>query len=172
MMINENIFKITNKNELSSCLYVIHKSYEYRDKKMNLNKDEHRHTYLTIEDLNKMYDENIQMFGYYKNNKLIAFLSLKINEYDIKIKDIVVLPEYQNKGIGKELLDFAKQYAKENKKSKLKLGFIYNNTELKMWYEKNGFVLIEIKEYPNNKIGYMEYKINEIDVEYYGKNLQ
>ena len=163
MIINKNIFKITNLTELPNCLNVIHKSYEYRDKKMNLNKDEHRHTYLTLEELNKMYFDSIQMFGYYKENVLIAFLSLKINECDIKIKDIVVLPEYQNKGIGKELLDFVKLYAKENKKTKIKLGFIYNNTELKMWYEKNGFILTEIKEYPNNKVGYMEYKIEGVD---------
>ena len=158
-----NIIKITSIDELSECLNVIHKAYEYRDKEMNLKIDEHRHTYMTMDELKNMYKDGIKMYKYCYSNKIIAFLSLKINFDSIKIKDIVVLPEYQNNGVGKELLDFSKIYAIENQKDKIILGFIYNNTKLKTWYEKNGFVLTETKEFPNNKVGYMEYRFEGVD---------
>lgn len=160
-MVNEAIKEITNYNELKESLEIIIKTYKDRDEKMNLsNENNHRHSNMTYEELKERFDNGIKMYGYYNEEKLIAYLSLEEKEDEIKIRDIVVLPEYQNKGIGRILLDWAKEQTIKNKKSKLILRFIYDNKKLKEWYEKYGFSVTEILEFPGTgKVGQMEYKI-------------
>ena len=160
-MANEVIKEITNYNELKESLEIIIKTYKDRDEKMNLsNENNHRHSNMTYEELKERFDNGIKMYGYYNEEKLIAYLSLEEKEYEIKIRDIVVLPEYQNKGIGRILLDWAKEQTIKSKKSKLILRFIYDNKKLKEWYEKYGFSVTEILEFPGTgKVGQMEYII-------------
>ena len=160
-MVNGVIKEITNYDELKESLEIIIKTYKDRDEKMNLsNENNHRHSNMTYEELKERFDNGIKMYGYYNEEKLIAYLSLEEKEDEIKIRDIVVLPEYQNKGIGRILLDWAKEQTIKNKKSKLILRFIYDNKKLKEWYEKYGFSVTEILEFPGTgKVGQMEYKI-------------
>lgn len=160
-MVNGVIKEITNYDELKESLEIIIKTYKDRDEKMNLsNENNHRHSNMTYEELKERFDNGIKMYGYYNEEKLIAYLSLEEKEDEIKIRDIVVLPEYQNKGIGRILLDWAKEQTIKSKKSKLILRFIYDNKKLKEWYEKYGFSITEILEFPGTgKVGQMEYKI-------------
>ena len=160
-MVNGVIKEITNYDELKESLEIIIKTYKDRDEKMNLsNENNHRHSNMTYEELKERFDNGIKMYGYYNEEKLIAYLSLEEKEDEIKIRDIVVLPEYQNKGIGRILLDWAKEQTIKSKKSKLILRFIYDNKKLKEWYEKYGFSVTEILEFPGTgKVGQMEYKI-------------
>ena len=161
ILANEVIKEITNYNELKESLEIIIKTYKDRDEKMNLsNENNHRHSSMTYEELKERFDNGIKMYGYYNEERLIAYLSLEEKEDEIKIRDIVVLPEYQNKGIGRILLDWAKEQTIKSKKSKLILRFIYDNKKLKKWYEKYGFSVTEILEFPGTgKVGQMEYKI-------------
>lgn len=160
-MVNGVIKEITNYDELKESLKIIIKTYKDRDEKMNLsNENNHRHSNMTYEELKERFDNGIKMYGYYNEEKLIAYLSLEEKEDEIKIRDIVVLPEYQNKGIGRILLEWAKEQTIKSKKSKLILRFIYDNKKLKEWYEKYGFSVTEILEFPGTgKVGQMEYII-------------
>lgn len=160
-MVNGVIKEITNYDELKESLEIIIKTYKDRDEKMNLsNENNHRHSNMTYEELKERFDNGIKMYGYYNEEKLIAYLSLEEKEDEIKIRDIVVLPEYQNKGIGRILLDWAKEQTIKSKKSKLILRFIYDNKKLKEWYEKYGFSVTKILEFPGTgKVGQMEYII-------------
>ena len=160
-MVNGVIKEITNYDELKESLEIIIKTYKDRDEKMNLsNENNHRHSNMTYEELKERFDNGIKMYGYYNEEKLIAYLSLEEKEDEIKIRDIVVLPEYQNKGIGRILLDWAKEQTIKSKKSKLILRFIYDNKKLKEWYEKYGFSVTEILEFPGTgQVGQMEYII-------------
>lgn len=156
-----NIVEINNIKTLNDCLDVIIRTYKDRDEKMNLsNENNHRHSNMTYEELKERFDNGIKMYGYYSEEKIIAYLSLEEKENEIKIRDIVVLPEYQNKGIGRILLDWAKEQTIKSNKSKLILRFIYDNKKLKEWYEKYGFKVTEILEFPGTgKVGQMEYII-------------
>ncbi len=158
-MANEVIREIANYDELKETLEIIIKTYKDRDEKMNLsNENNHRHSNMTYEELKERFDKGIKMYGYYNEGKLIAFLALEHKECEIKIRDIVVLPEYQNKGIGKVLINFAKEQTVKNEKSRLVLRFIYDNKKLKEWYEKNGFKVTQILEFPGTgKVGEMEF---------------
>ena len=160
-MVNGVIKEITNYDELKESLEIIIKTYKDRDEKMNLsNENNHRHSNMTYEELKERFDNGIKIYGYYNEEKLIAYLSLEEKKDEIKIRDIVVLPEYQNKGIGRILLEWAKEQTIKSKKSKLILRFIYDNKKLKEWYEKYGFSVTEILEFPGTgKVGQMEYII-------------
>lgn len=72
-----------------------------------------------------------------------------------------VLPEYQNRGMGRLMLDFVKKETIRNNKTKIVLGMIYDNEKLRFWYENYGFNFTNIITYPDSisKIGYMEYNI-------------
>lgn len=155
-MIN-GINKIDSYNKLQNCLDIIQVSYKKRDEELNLLKDEYRHSYLSFDELKSMYDKSIKMYGYYDNNIQVGFVSFDIRENNIKIKDIVVLPNYQNKGIGTILLDFVKDIAIKENKQKLVLGMIDANEKLKNWYLKYGFVITEVVTYPTQKVAYLEY---------------
>lgn len=154
--------RIFNEDELKECLQIIHMAYKKRDEELGLNNvSSFRHSYLSYEELKKLFDNGIEMFGYYLENKIVGFVSLDIRENKVKIKDIVVLPEHQNKGIGRLMLDFVKDETIRNNKTKIILGMIYDNEKLRLWYENYGFNVTNIVTYPNSisRIGYMEYII-------------
>ncbi|KAJ1784086.1 hypothetical protein LPJ59_006432 [Coemansia sp. RSA 2399] len=76
-----------------------------------------------------------------KSNKVIGTLRV-INTGDmVKIGRVVILPEYQGKGLGKKLMLFAEQYiaksAEYEQCTHTKLGSQY---EKRMFYEKCGYV--------------------------------
>ncbi len=153
---------ISSKEDLPLCLDVIHASYLDRDKKLGISDNSHLHSSLSLDELISMFNEGIKMYGYYLDDVLVAFLSFKEREDEVKIKDIVVLPNYQNNGIGKIMIDYVKNYAnKVNKKIVLKM--IYENESLRKWYEKNGFKLKEIIDYPTSKVGRMEFERSDIN---------
>jgi GNAT superfamily N-acetyltransferase len=70
--------------------------------------------------------------------------------YTIFITDVIVLPEYQKKGIGKKLMDKAMNYIKDNFLQNGQSVFVNlmsaKGTEL--FYKKFGF-----EERPNDKVG-------------------
>lgn len=160
-MKNRALKEITNYDELKKCLEIIIKTYKDRDEKLNLSKENNmRHSAMTFEQLKEMYDDGIKMYGYFEEEKIIAFISLEHRAEELKIKDIVVLPEYQSSGIGTELLNFAKEQAIKNNKAKIILGMIYANEQLRIWYEKYGFKINEIITYPSTEeVAKMEYII-------------
>lgn len=160
-LLDEKIIEINDENKLKEALNVLLISYRDRDEKLGLSQENNmRHSSLTYDQLKEMYDSGIKMYGYYKDEKIIAFISLEHRAEELKIKDIVVLPEYQSSGIGTELLNFAKDQAIKNNKSKIILGMIYANEKLRKWYEKYGFKIYEIVEFPSTgKVARMEYLI-------------
>lgn len=161
ILTNGVLKEITNYDEVKKCLDIILKTYKDRDEKLNLSEENNmRHSAMTFEQQKEMYDDGIKMYGYFEEEKLIAFISLEHRSEELKIKDIVVLPEYQSSGIGTELLNFAKEQAVKNNKSKIILGMIYANEKLRIWYEKYGFKIKEIITYPNTgEVAKMEYII-------------
>lgn len=155
------IYKIEDISYLNECLDVIHISFKNRDEKLGFGPT--GHSILSYNDFVKMYENGVQMYGYFLDDRIVGFVSFDIRNNEIKIKDIVVLPKYQNMGLGKKLLDFVKNCAFENSKSRIILSFYYDNKELLSWYESNGFILYDTVVYPNSdkKIGKMKYIFDE-----------
>ena len=161
--VNKMIKDITY-SALEECLKVMHIAYLKRDEDLGLTKDTHRHSYMPMEELIDRFNNGFIMYGYYDNNKLIGYISYIFIDNNIKIKDIVVLPDYQSKGIGKQLIDKVKEDALALNKDKITLRFIYENTKLKEWYEKNGFTITNIMKYDGSdtSVASMEYNVKNI----------
>ena len=87
--------------------------------------------------------KNHHIFTYTFDNKLIGMITIIIEQKLIHgsssvahIEDLVILPEYRGSGIGKELLEFAKNFAKNNNCYKIILDC---DKKLIPFYEKSGF---------------------------------
>ena len=81
------------------------------------------------------------MFADYEDGRIAGFYSLLIGEnYDCELGSLSVLPEYRHKGIGKKLVDHAREIACEAGCTVMKLSIVEENTVLRRWYESLGAV--------------------------------
>ena len=103
--------------------------------------------------------------------------SITISPNNIKIKQIAIRKEYQNKGIGTNLINYIKKYAKDNNINYIKkyakdnnINYIYLysfslNEKAKDFYLKNNFVIsgvwsaLEYKGIKNPKSYFYSYNV-------------
>ncbi|MDU5108317.1 GNAT family N-acetyltransferase [Clostridium sp.] len=94
-----------------------------------------------VEDLIKKLDEKAMTYVV-EDRDVVGFISFYAND-DVKkvayLTLLAVLPEYQNRRIGKLLLDIFIKIAKERKMEKLCLEVHNDNIKAKDFYGKNGF---------------------------------
>ena len=84
------------------------------------------------------------------------------NDDSVELNNLAVLPEYRHLGIGKELVDYSITYSKNILgANKIKIGIVEENTILKEWYEKIGFVHTGTKKFEHLPftVGFMEIEI-------------
>jgi len=145
--------KPVNKTDLPECLDVIRRSYETVAVEFGLTEEncpDRGRASLPLDKLMLSYEEGEEMYAYYVNGHIVGLLCVHFHhEGFCKLNDIVVLPEFRHNGYGKELLDFCKAKARENGAVKIRLGMIDDNTVLKKWYLKNGFINVGFKKYEN-----------------------
>lgn len=159
------MLKAIVESDLAECLEVIQKGYKTVADQFGLNEEncpDSGGATLKYEKLLANYNQGKRMFGYVYDEKLVGFLKFhQMDSNTIKIDDIVVLPEYRNKGFGKEMIRFSKQFCKDNGYIKLTLGMIDDNTILKKWYIRNGFCESHMVKYPKAPFttSYMELNI-------------
>lgn len=65
------------------------------------------------------------------------------------LERLSVLPAYRRNGFGKMLVEHIYDQAKTLKMSRISIGIISEQTELKSWYRKMGFIDGETKEFPH-----------------------
>ena len=94
--------------------------------------------YMSEQELIDEFSDDVQMFGFQYNNKLIGVIGIQ------KVKDVVLirhaytLTSYQDKGTGSALLEYL---LKKNQNSRLFVGTWRNATWAIKFYEKFGFIL-------------------------------
>lgn len=143
---NKNLnFHFLNLENLNSDLYNL--SYEAgKNSRFKLDENFKKNEFRNLYDiwLKKSIDKEIafESIGVYLNEKLLGFITLG-NKYDgANIGLIAVDENYQNQGIGHELLNFTFKYLKDKKTN-----FVYVTTQglskqATSFYEKNGFKLL------------------------------
>lgn len=99
-------------------------------------------------DLVKSMIKESEIYIYEENNKILGFIGLSENY----IAGIFIDKEFRNKGIGKNLLDYAK-----DKKDKLYLNVFEKNNKAMNFYIKNQFIISE-KNFDDENNEY-EYKL-------------
>ena len=94
--------------------------------------------------LNNIYENLRDFFVYEDNGKIVGVVSLHIYWQDLaEIKSLAVLPEYQNKGIGKILVESCIYEADE-----LGIEKIFALTYVPDFFKKIGFKIVDKSLFP------------------------
>ena len=94
--------------------------------------------------LNGIYENIRDFFVYEDNNKIIGVGSLHIFWEDLaEIKSLAVLDEYQNKGIGKQIVEKCIEDAKD-----LGIKKVFALTYVPQFFEKLGFKVVDKSLFP------------------------
>ena len=152
-MIIENTIK-----DLSSILYVINDAaIKYKGAIPDYCWHE---PYMLEEELVNEFDSGVRMFGYNKNNKLIAVMGIQELTDVTLIRHAYTLTNYQGMGIGRSLLQYL---FKLNKSSYLLVGTWQDATRAIQFYEKFGFILHTKKQTAHLLNKYWEISSKQIE---------
>jgi len=102
----------------------------------------------TLKDrLDEMVKQNYQCIGIFDEEELIGVCGIWIlTKYyigkHIELDNVVLLPRYQNKGIGKELMSYIDDYARKIDCVANELNCYVNNEKARKFWEKEGYEII------------------------------
>ena len=94
--------------------------------------------YMSEQELVNEFNDELRMYGYHRDNKLIGVIGIQEVKDVILIRHAYTLTSCQGKGTGSELL---KYMLKKNKDSRLLVGTWRDATWAIRFYEKFGFFL-------------------------------
>ena len=94
--------------------------------------------YMSEQELIDEFNDEVRMYGYHDNNKLIGVIGIQEVQDIILIRHAYTLTSYQNKGTGSAMLEYL---LKKNQNSRLLVGTWKNATWAIRFYEKFGFVV-------------------------------
>lgn len=103
--------------------------------------------------------EKRPMYVFLHEKKIVGYYSLAVlNEKEVELNNLSVLPEYRHNGIGCRLLEDCFRKVSELGADKLKIGIVEENTVLRKWYEGFGFQHVNSVKYDFFPFtcGYME----------------
>ena len=124
------------KNSISKILHVINDaSLRYKGV---IPDDCWSEPYMSVQELNDEFNNEVRMFGCHHNNKLIGVIGIQEVKDVILIRHAYTLTSYQNKGTGSALLEYL---LKKNQNSRLLVGTWRNAKWAIRFYEKFGFIL-------------------------------
>ena len=97
--------------------------------------------------LDEMLEEKYQCVGIYDDKKLIGICGIWIlTKYyigkHIEPDNVIILPKYQNKKIGKLLINWLENFAKESGCIASELNCYIENTQANKFWEREGYELI------------------------------
>ena len=157
---NISIAKVKT-SDLPECLEVIHQSFKTVADAFGLTRENcPKHTsFIPLSFLETQMNWGWHMYALYTGEKIIGYMSLsKEGEDTFELHNLAVLPEYRHNGLGKLLLDHAKEAVRTLGGKSIKIGIIEESTLLKNWYIANGFVHTGTKKFDHLPFtsGYLE----------------
>lgn len=129
--------------ELDSCADVIRRSFGTVVEEFGLTAENcpTNAAFLKTERLVSEFTQGVHLYGLYCAGTLIGFMGLKDkDEGAFELEKLAVLPAYRHNGGGGKLLAYACGEALNMGGNRIKIGIIEENTRLKTWYQKHGFV--------------------------------
>ena len=94
--------------------------------------------YMSEQELIDEFNDEVRMYGYHDNNKLIGVIGIQEVQDVILIRHAYTLTSYQNKGTGSAMLEYL---LKKSQNFRLLVGTWKNATWAIRFYEKFGFVV-------------------------------
>lgn len=158
------IKQVENKEQLNICLDIIRSSFLTVAEEFGLTENNcPSHTaFMTIDKLQKQFDDCRPMFLFYQDDVPVGYFSLaKCGDEEWELNNLAVLPEYRRLGIGKSLVNYAVTTVKNYGGNKISIGIIEENTLLKNWYLKLGFNHISTRKFEHLPftVGFMKMEI-------------
>lgn len=155
--------RLLTAEQLSQYAAVIRRSFTTVAKDFGWTRDNcPGHTsFITNERLAEKIKDGYFPYGLCIRDKIIGFVSLTdMGSGIFEMNDVSVLPEYRRYGYGKGLLNFCKDRVIEFGGQKITIGIVEENTVLKDWYIKNGFVHTGTNQYDGLPfmVGHMEWR--------------
>ncbi|MBR4287002.1 MAG: GNAT family N-acetyltransferase [Clostridia bacterium] len=159
------IIQVKSKEQLNICLEIIRSSFITVAGEFGLTENNcPAHTaYMTIDKLQKQFDDGRPMFLFYQDAVSIGYFSLaKCSDNEWELNNLAVLPEHRHFGIGKAMVNYAVKMVKSYGGNKISIGIIEENTKLKNWYLKLGFNHISTRKFKHLPftVGFMEKELN------------
>jgi N-acetylglutamate synthase-like GNAT family acetyltransferase len=78
------------------------------------------------------------------NKRVVGTISLKRRNSYFELNSLAVSPRYQNKGLGKRLMQYAERYSKKRRISKCVLYTLENHPWLPQYYKKQGYKKVKV----------------------------
>lgn len=92
---------------------------------------------LDIKDDDLSSDKVVEMFGAYLDDKMIATIFLDIVDRNtVKIRNVAILEEYRGKGLGKYLMDYVEDIARQRGYTK---SILMGRVSAEKFYNKLGY---------------------------------
>ena len=108
---------------------------------------------LNIRDEDLTGDQNMDMFGAYKDGMMIATIFLTEDDKEhARIKSVAIFHEYRGKGLGKYLMDYVEDIAKKRGYKKVNL---MGRVSVEVFYHKLGYKTIS-EPYDYNTISHID----------------
>jgi len=114
--------------------------------------------------IQKDMERGVTYFVMEKENIVLGCVALEQANYDVcYLERLAVLPDQQRHGFGKSLVTHVLSEAKLLGAKRVNIGIIAEQTELKNWYKKIGFVEGENKEFSHLpfRVTFMSYELND-----------
>ncbi|SHE37967.1 GNAT family N-acetyltransferase [Dysgonomonas macrotermitis] len=117
--------------------------------------------FITGDELKSQLNEKRKFFYLTEDSKPVGFIAIEKSEREDRtfyIEKVAVHPAYRRRKMGVKLMDFATGYIRELNGSKISIGIINENVQLKKWYSLQGFreTGIKIFEHLPFDVCYME----------------
>lgn len=157
-----------NRSEIPECVVLIRESFLTVANEFNFtqtNAPGFTAFSTSNERLYWQYDnENRKMFAFFSETKIIGYYSLLFGENnECELDNLCVSPAYRHRKIGEQLLNHCFTFAKSLDISKIRIGIVEENTQLRKWYEAHGFIHVKTEKYDFFPFtcGYMEQNIQQ-----------
>lgn len=147
--INEDVSlsKVSDYNNLNEIYYLALEAGKYSRFRLDKNMKNFEFEKLYFEWIFKSIPGNFDhdVFVYFQNNSPVGLLTLKVNGLKAQIGLISSHISYQGKGIGSQMIQFAKNYAAIKNCSYLSVATQESNHAAMSFYHKNGFSVKNIE---------------------------
>ena len=149
-------------SDIATCAEVVRRSFATVAHEIGITRENYPNDdgmFIKDEGLSAEKRAGSQMFALHWKNSIVGFVAIGKGETNVwGIGHLSVLPEYRHMGFGKALLDFVKAKVTQSGGSIIKISIVEENTVLRGWYERYGFVHTGVESYSDLPftVGYME----------------
>jgi N-acetylglutamate synthase-like GNAT family acetyltransferase len=114
--------------------------------------------------IQKDIERGVTYFIIEHENSPVGCVALELANSEVcYLERLAVLPNHRRRGFGKALVAYALSEAKLLGAHRVSIGIIAEQTELKNWYKRIGFVEGESKEFPHLpfRVTFMSYEVDK-----------